>query len=255
MKIAAKRLSCSLGAEIVNLNLVEAAPDDILIIRSLLAQHCLLVFRDQHLSRAQHVGFARLLGSVQKHPFHGETDTPEILCMKSTSAIADFWHGDETFELTPPDISILNIIQCPEVGGDTIWSSLHLAYEALSDSMRKWICHLHALHVTPDGDKLAVHPVVRRNPNCGRDALYINRQFTKSVEGLTAEESDAVLSLLLEIVERPDFQCRVQWKPGSVAIWDNRCTIHSVVSDYTELRWTERVAVSADLSDNWLDLD
>jgi taurine dioxygenase len=145
-------------------------------------------------------------------------------------------------------------VQLPPLGGDTCWASMEAAYAALSAPMQRMLDGLTALHdivvpltkaiagghsITADLDAIrrawppVSHPVVRTHPVTGRRCLYVNNNFTTRIEGLAQEESDVLLPYLLAHVQRPDFQVRLRWAPGTVALWDNRCTQHYAVPDYS----------------------
>lgn len=239
------RLTGALGATVDGLDLAQLSTEDFSAIRQLLNQYLVLVFRDQALAPAEHLELAKRFGRVQTHRYHADAagPRPEMLVMKGHRAVADFWHVDETFEETPPSHAILRMVQCPEVGGDTLWANQYAAYDALSRHFRRLIADLSAVHVTPDRDQRATHPVVLKHPETGRPALYVNRQFTASIVGMSPAESRAVLDVLFGVSELPDHQCRHKWRPGDVAIWDNRCTQHRVAGDYSGFRHAERVAV------------
>ncbi|WP_409328874.1 TauD/TfdA dioxygenase family protein [Trujillonella humicola] len=212
-------------------------------LRELLDLYAVVVFRGQELSRAEHLQLALLLGTVQHHRYHSDAQDPDFLVMRSERALADFWHTDETYEAEPPDLCLLRMVHAPEIGGDTVWTDARAAYDMLSGPLRQLLDGLSALHVTPDGDRSAVHKLVKVHPTSTRASLYANRQFTKRIVGRSRAESENLLPLLFESTEHPDIQCRHRWSRGDVAIWDNRCTLHRVLADYQTLRWTERIAV------------
>jgi taurine dioxygenase len=244
--VAVRRLSGALGVEIEGVDVGSAPVEVAECVGKLLRSHLLVVARSQRIDRAAHATFARALGVPIEHPYHGDAggEFPELLIMRSDRPVADFWHSDETFMTHPPDIGILRIVQRPRVGGDTVWTNQHLAYERLSADFKRLVEPLRGLHVTPDGDRRAEHPLVLWHPVTGAPALYANRQFTRAVVGLTSRESRALLDVLFEVSEHPDGQCRVGWRDGDVAIWDNRVTQHRAIGDYTEHRHVERVAVT-----------
>lgn len=144
----------------------------------------------------------------------------------------------------------LQIVECPEVGGDTMWSNQYLAYEALSAPVREMVDGLTAIHVFahPEGTyrSEAEHPVVRTHPETGRRSLYVNRMFTQRIPQLTAGESAVLLEHLFAVSESPLRVCRYRWVPGAVAMWDNRATQHYAVNDYAGRRVGQRVTVLGD---------
>jgi taurine dioxygenase len=162
---------------------------------------------------------------------------------------ADTWHTDVTFSPTPPLASVLLMARLPRVGGDTIWTNQYLAYESLSPPLRELLSGLSAVHhAAPMGrpDIAARHPVVRIHPETGRRSLYVNRGFTSHIVEVSRAESDTLLEHLFRWSEQPRFQCRYRWTEGTVALWDNRCTQHYGVADYTERRVLHRVTVLGD---------
>jgi taurine dioxygenase len=139
--------------------------------------------------------------------------------------------------------------RCPSVGGDTMWTNQYLAFETLSPPLRELLSGLTAVHhAAPMGrlDITARHPVVRIHPETGRRSLYVNRGFTSHLVEVSRAESDTLLEHLFRWCERPELQCRYHWAEGTLAIWDNRCTQHYGVADYTERRVLHRVTVLGD---------
>src|SRR5262249_54300615 len=164
-------------------------------------------------------------------------------------ARVDTWHTDVTFSTTPPMASILNMVVCPARGGDTLWTNQYLAYESLSAPIRELVDGLTAVHhAAPFGhpEVHAEHPAVREHPETGRRALYVNRTFTSHFKELRRTESDALLAMLCSWSEQPSLQCRYRWAPGTIGIWDNRCTMHYAINDYHEPRVIQRVTVLGD---------
>jgi taurine dioxygenase len=171
--------------------------------------------------------------------------------------------GDVTFEKAPPKGSVLRGVVVPSAGGDTMWASMTAAYEALSDRVQRLLGELSALHdgggfariakndaqrADLESRQSAVHPVIRRHPETGRKALFVNSVFTKHIVGMKPAESEALLRFLYRHVETPDFSCRFRWRAGSLAMWDDRCTQHRVVADARpEHRRMERVTLIGDV--------
>lgn len=246
-------ISGALGAEIrgVDLeNLTDATFDQV---HALLLEHLVLFFPDAAgLTPQAHKAFGRRFGELETHPFLPKLDGhDEIVVLDSDQgAKADVWHTDVTFAPSPPIASILQIIQCPPKGGDTMWSNQYLAYAKLSAPVRDMLAGLTAIHTfaVPGGTyrSEAEHPVVRTHPVTGRRSLYVNRMFTTRIPQLRADESAALLSLLFASSERPENACRFHWQPGAIAMWDNRATQHFAVNDYTERRVGQRVTVLGD---------
>ena len=230
-----------------------------------LMENCVIFFRDQHMSVEQHIAFGRLFGDLDVHPAAANaTGHEEILVISadenSARANGEAWHSDVSCEPQPPMGSILYITQCPPAGGDTLFSSMYAAYEALSDNMKAYLDGLVAVH---DGEHVyrglynnvadkpvyprSKHPIVRTHPVTGKKCLFVNRAFTTHIVGLPRDESDAILAFLYNHMEHPNFQVRFQWEENSVAFWDNRCAQHRAVWDYwPHRRYGHRVTVKGD---------
>ena len=162
---------------------------------------------------------------------------------------ADTWHTDVTFSATPPMASVLHMATCPPVGGDTMWTNQYLVYETLSAPMRDLLSGLTAVHTAlpmNHPEVRATHPVVRTHPETGRSSLFVNRGFTSHLNEVSDSESETLLQYLFTWSERPEFQCRYRWTPGAVGMWDNRCTQHYGVYDYSDHRVIHRVTVLGD---------
>jgi alpha-ketoglutarate-dependent taurine dioxygenase len=237
-------------------------------VRSALNHHHVVFFRDQELTAAQQAEFARQFGEVTEgHPvIPAIAEHPKVLAIDGKVDRANWWHTDVTFLQTPPLASILYMMEAPAVGGDTMWASLQDAYDALGEPMRTMCDQLIAVHHDPwfaadvderggyewSGewhDKLlpALHPVVRTHPETGRKGLFVNAHFTQTILGMSKLESDAILQLLTHHCERPEFTCRFRWRPGSVAFWDNRATLHYALDDYGDTpRFGHRVTLRGD---------
>jgi len=217
-----------------------------------LADRGVLCFRDQHMTPDQQKQLGRSFGELHRHPawprlLEGHPEIMEIYADENTRRIAgEDWHSDVSCDAAPPMGTILYMLELPPVGGDTLFANMYAVFESLSQPLRRFLEGLTAVH---DGETVyrgrydgvddtqaeyprAEHPVVRTHPVSGRKALFVNRIFTRRIVQLTQRESDAVLRLLFERVEHPEFQCRFQWQPHSVAFWDNRCAQHHAMWDY-----------------------
>jgi taurine dioxygenase len=247
-------LTPAIGAEIRGVDLgrtIDATEFD--AIRNALTAHQVIFFRDQTLSIDQLVAFGRMFGELVVHPNDpGLSGHPEVMIIhadaKSTRVAGERWHSDVSCDSEPPMGSILHLHTVPATGGDTLFASMYAAYDALSTPMQAWLATLTAEHDgapyyrsvnarigRDDGGRSyprAVHPVIRTHPVSGRMALFVNEMFTTRIEGLSREESDAVLAFLFQHVQRPEFQCRFHWAANSIAFWDNRCTQHMAIWDY-----------------------
>jgi len=245
-------VSGALGAEVRGVKLAELDVAGFARLRALWLEHLVLFFPDQNLEPDEHVALGRRFGEPEIHPFIPKLDDehPEIVVL-GQEARADVFHTDVTFSPTPPLTSILHARIMPERGGDTIFTNQYLAYEGLSAPMRDLLEGLNAVHTAkPFGhpETRSEHPVVRIHPETGRPALFVNRSFTQFIPQLTRPESDTLLAHLFSWSEQPQLQCRYRWSPGTIGIWDNRCTQHFAVNDYPAgtPRRIERVTVLGD---------
>jgi taurine dioxygenase len=263
-------LSPIIGAEIHGVDLSRPlGPAVVADVRQALNTHHVIFFRDQDLAPEQQADFARQFGEVTEgHPvIPAIEDNAEVLAIDSRDDRASWWHTDVTFLQSPAFGSILYMLECPEVGGDTTWASLQDAYDRLADPVRAMCDTLVAIHFDPwfaadvearggydwEGhhfEKLlpALHPVVRTHPENGRQGLFVNQQFTQSILGLSKNESTAILEMLYRHCQQPELTCRFRWQPGSVAFWDNRATLHYALDDYGDAtRIAHRVTLRGDV--------
>ena len=238
-----------------------------------LGEYGVLVFRGQTLSPEGHLAMGEAFGGVNVNRFFKAVDGyPGIAEVRKEpdqrENIGGQWHTDHTYDNEPALGSILAARELPPLGGDTQFSSMYAAYEALSDGLKAMLSGMKAVHssrhvfgtranyVTEGSDLAgrlgnndaavqdAVHPVVIRHPVSGRAALYVNRGFTLRFDGWTAEESRPLLNMLYEHGSRPEFTCRVRFEPGTVVFWDNRATWHYALNDYAgHRRLMHRVTV------------
>lgn len=257
--VEVRPLSPNIGAEIRGVDLSQPLGDQAVVaVREALNHHHVVFFRDQDLNPDTQAAFARQFGTLtEAHPVLPALDqsNPQVLPIDSRLDRASWWHTDITFMQNPALGSILYMLECPEVGGDTTWASLQDAYDGLSEPVRGLCDQLIAVHFDPwfaadaesrggydwDGihhDKLlpAIHPVVRTHPETGRLGLFVNRHFTQTILGLSDNESTWVLEMLYRHCERPEYTCRFHWEPGSLAFWDNRATLHYALDDYGDQR-------------------
>jgi taurine dioxygenase len=263
----------ALGAEITGLDLSHDLDDaTVVALRRAWLDHLVLFARDQDLSPARFLAFARRFGEVIEYPFvKGLDDFPEIIpVLKREHERVNFggvWHSDTAYLDVPPMASMLVAREIPPVGGDTLFANMYLAYEALSGGMKRLLDGLVALNSSSkadasrtredrmkerardDGRKeyVAAHPVVRVHPETGRRALYANVAHTVGFVDMTPEESAPILEYLFRHLTRPEFTCRFRWHPGSLAFWDNRCVQHNAVNDYHgSRRLLHRVTLAGD---------
>jgi len=247
-----KQMAGALGAEVIGPDLSAPTSQDWERIDELMLAHKVLFFPGQNISLEEHVALGEHFGTIENHPNlkNPFTDHPGVFELAAThGGIADEWHTDITFEDHPSRLSVLHLVKCPEVGGDTMWSSLEQAYDELSEPMQDLCENLTALHdATPHNrpDKMSVHPVVRVHPVTGKKSLYVNEHFTRRIVELNATESDVLLTYLTNWVKNPRFTVRYRWTEGAIGIWDNTCTQHFVLNDFEGERIIQRVTVMGD---------
>jgi taurine dioxygenase len=264
-QITVRRLTGAIGAEVKGVNLNHSLGEGTFAtIHQAFLDHCMLVFRGQFLEPEAQTAFARRWGEVLHAPYLKQIemrDHPDVLAVpnlgKARAFTTEVWHSDLSFTPAPPAHSILAAQVLPEAGGDTMFASQYLAYESLSEGMKRLLQGLRACH---GGAKLAAvfgneetippqsHPIVRTHPETGRKGLYVNRLYTYCVDGLTEAESRGLLDFLLEQISRPEFTYRHQWAPGDVIMWDNRCTVHYAVHDYGDVpRVMHRTTIAGEI--------
>jgi len=259
-------LTCALGAEVSNVNLGDASRDDGLFqaVRALLLTHKVLFLRNQDITRAEHVAFARRFGELEDHPVAGsDPENPGLVRIykspeQPNDRYENAWHTDATWREKPPFGCVLRCVECPPVGGDTIWANMGLAYERLPEHVKQQIDGLRARHsieasfgaAMPIEKRLALHaqfpdaehPVVRTHPETGEKILFVNAFTTHFTNYHSPERvrfgqdynpgASQLLNYLVSQAFVPEYQVRFRWQPNSVAIWDNRCTQHYAVMDY-----------------------
>jgi taurine dioxygenase len=274
-------LTCSIGAEVGNIHLGVASRDPGLMaeIRALLLKHKVLFFRDQDITRAEHVAFASHFGALEDHPVAGsDPEHPGLVRIYKSPDVPNdryenAWHTDATWREKPPFGCVLRCIECPPVGGDTMWANMVLAYERLPEPIKAQIAGLRARHsieatfgaAMPIEKRLALkaqfpdaeHPVVRTHPETGEKILFVNGFATHFTNFHTAANvrygqdytagGSQLLQYLISQAQIPEYQVRWRWKPNSVAFWDNRCTQHYAVMDYPPChRKMERAGIKGD---------
>lgn len=254
-----RRLTPTIGAVIEGVDLSKKLDEEqIHDVREALLKHHVIFFEDQHMTPTQHRDFAARFGALHTHPLYpGVPEAPELFTLdnhKENPTDNDAWHTDVTFIETPPLGAILYARLLPADGGDTCWSSMKAAYETLSTPFRDFLSQLDAVHDFARGfpqrgvvakqagaEKHAAaveahppvrHPVIRTHPETGEDGLFVNFAFTERIAGIKRKESDAILAMLFEHIQKPEFQVRWRWKDNAVAFWDNRITQHYAVNDY-----------------------
>lgn len=259
-------LTPHIGAELLDLDLRDFDAAMIDDIRAALLKYRVIFFRDQQLDRSQHIEFARQFGDLEIHPATPEDQPdPEVLRIAhgpKSRGSENNWHSDVTWRECPSLGSILRAIELPEVGGDTLFANMVVAYDRLSDEMKQRIENLTAVHDiarvfarrlnrAPEDlhEKFPPmeHPVVRTHPETKERVLYVNTGFTSHIKDMDAAESKALLQELYRTAWNPEVQCRFRWAPGSLAFWDNRSCQHFAASDYyPDVRVMERVTIAGD---------
>lgn len=261
-----EQLTCALGAELKNVKLTEAITNDDLFgeMKELLLKHKVLFLRDQDIDDREHAAFARRFGDLEDHPLTDSSDVePGIIHIWKTpdnppERYENSWHTDATWREIPPMGAVLRCVECPPVGGDTMWANMELAYERLPDHIKEIIEGLRARHsmesvfmaAKPIEQRLAMkerfpdpeHPVVRTHPETGKKSLLTGAFMTHFTNFHTAKNvrygfdwqpgASQLHSYLIGQATIPEYQLRWRWTPNAVAIWDNRCTQHYAVMDY-----------------------
>lgn len=268
-----RRIGANLGAEISGIDLAQSLDDvGFEAVNQALAEHQVLIFRDQDITTEQQKMFARRFGRLTVHPFApSDSDAPELIVFDNDADNppwgTDIWHSDETFRAEPPMGTMLRALIVPEVGGDTMFTSMSAAFESLSDRMQNFISGLEAVHDFKPFRQLfsddaegrrslrdfeeryppAVHPVVRLHPVSGKKVLFVNPQFTVAIKGMEESESRALLDQLFRQAVVPEYQIRHHWRPHTLVFWDNRAVQHYAIHDYyPQRRKMERVTIKGD---------
>lgn len=277
-RIEVRPMAGALGAEVAGVDVAEELDAEALAaLRRAILDAGVVVLRDQKLSREAQLRFARQLGSPEVHPIaNGMADHPEIIrVLKPPGERAFFgtsWHTDNSFFEKPTSFTILYGETIPPVGGDTVYASMERAWRTLSPPLQRFLEPLRAVHSASSAydprttgtakyeGKAPItytlsdaiweeveHPVVRTHAETGRKSLYVNPMFTQRIVGLEKHESDALLAMLYAHQQRLEFQCRLRWAPGSLAIWDNRSVQHYAIDDYADFeRVMYRVTVQGE---------
>jgi len=276
-KIKVTPVSRFVGAEVSGVDIAAGIDDEQFDeIRRAFVEHGVIFFRDQDITPDQHVEFAQRWGAINVNRFFQAVETHPMIAEVRKEAhqktnIGARWHTDHSYDEFPALGSLLYARAVPSLGGDTLFSSMYAAYEALSDGMKKFLRGLRAEHssrhsfgdqayVGVDMDDIGgrignmsgatqdvVHPVVIHHPLSGRPALYVNTEFTLRFEHWTEQESKPLLDYLYQHASQNEFTCRFKWEEGSMAIWDNRATHHCALNDYDgEFRLMHRITVEGE---------
>jgi taurine dioxygenase len=276
MTLRLRKLSYALGAEVCDINVAQPMGErQFGEIYKAFLDHGILLFRNQDITREQHIEFSGRFGELDRHealPRDRHPQYPELLMVtnepKTDGSPSDTkytgrqWHSDMSFTTAPSLGSLLKSYAVPEVGGDTLFANMTLAYDALSEGMKKLIANLHGIHLSGtrklanDGSGIermdeqkrlnppVAQPVVRVHPETSRKALYIGEKV-KRFDGMTGEESRPLIEYLVRHATRPEFVYRHQWKKNDILAWDNRCVMHQALGDFddTQLRHMERTTI------------
>jgi len=275
MALQLRKLSYALGAEVCGIDVTKVTETQFGEVYDAFLDNGILLFRDQDITREQHIDFSRRFGELDRHdalPRDRHPDYPEILLVTNepnpdgspseSRYTGRQWHSDMSFTPVPSLGSLLRGITIPDVGGDTVFANMYLAYETLSDGMKKMIADLHGIQMAgtrkianPEigasraEEQLKLNPpiaqpVVRVHPESGRKALYLGDKV-KRFDGLTEEESQPLIKYLNAHATRFEFIYRHQWRRNDIVVWDNRCTMHLALGDFdeTQRRHMERTTV------------
>ena len=277
--IKAHPIAGALGAEITGVDLGNLSDELFEEIHHAWLQHQVIFFRGQSISPRQQIALAHRLGEIHHHPFmRGMSDFPDILEIikteDDTHTFGSVWHTDQMFNPEPAKATILYAKETPTAGGDTLFASMYLAYDALSDGMKAMLADVKTWSVGNNfknnggvdrrevyegnsqmANKVrnpvnlvteAAHPLFRTHPETGRKGLYIG-SHVQTLEGFHEAEAEPFLAYLRQHSVRPEFTCRFRWEPGSLALWDNRCVQHHALADYAgQRRRMHRITICGD---------
>lgn len=282
-RIEVKPIAGALGAEIEGVDLANLDDATFEEIKDAWLEHQVIFFRDQDITPEQQIAFAKRFGEIHHHPFiKGMEDHPDILEIikeeSHTHAFGSTWHTDQMFNPKPAKATILYAKETPDAGGDTMFANLYLAYETLSDAMKAMLAEVKtwnvgsrakltasdsmgslskgryegnekmAAKVRDPGDLVteAAHPIVRTHPETGKKALFVGNHSV-GLHGFHDTEARPLINTLMQHAVQPEMTCRFRWQVGSMAIWDNRCTLHRALNDYPgKRRRMHRITIAGD---------
>ncbi len=268
--LTVRPLAGALGAEVFGpdggpLDVTDLTPAAWAEVRRASVDHLVVFFRDQTFDLDSFSEFGARWGSFGDDPFVAGLDShPHVVKVVKEAdervplVFGGAWHSDWSFQERPPAFTILYGHDVPDHGGDTLWANLYLAADHLSPGLRTTLAELQAVHSPQKAygaqathnelvenmkilygeaaDIRRAQPILRRHPDSGRTALFVNWGYTESIEGWWPNESAALLDHLFTISTEPAYTCRFRWQPGSIAVWDNRCTLHNPIADYAGQR-------------------
>jgi taurine dioxygenase len=257
MPLPTKKLSSGIATEILGVDLAGDIDSARFVeIQQAWRDDPVLLFRNQNLDHETHVRFSARFGLLDDHaslPRLRDPNFHQILPVTNQEVagrrqpVGRQWHSDLSTTLRPARGSLLRCEQIPEVGGDTMFANMYLAYDTLSEKMKEMIADLWAVHDLtlahhnrgrPDIDEVrrntppVAHPIVKVHPETGRKALYVSEMTNASIVGLRDEEARPILGYLFRHAVRPEFTYRHKWRVGDLIAWDNRCTMHLALDDY-----------------------
>ncbi len=279
-RITVKPMAGALGAEVEGVDLKNLDDQTFKELYQAWLDHLVVFLRDQDITPEEQVAFAKRFGDIHLHPFMKSMDEhPEILEIvkeeNDTYTFGSVWHSDQMFNPKPAKATILYARETPDAGGDTMFANMYIAYDQLSEPMKQILADVKTWNVgarqqnngsrnregrysgnskmdakvqTPPEDLItdAAHPVFRKHPETGRTALYVG-SHCKTLHGFKDDEAKPILNYLLEHSVQPEMTCRFRWEPGSMAIWDNRCTQHRALGDYAgKRRRMHRITIAGD---------
>jgi taurine dioxygenase len=274
-RITVAPLAGALGAEIFGVDITDVDQETYAEIHQAFLNHSVIFFRDQDLTPETQMAFGQLFGPLNRHSYvKGLDDYPDVFrIVKEPTDVHHFgntWHTDLAYEEKPALATILYGIDVPEAGGDTMFTCLYAAYDAFSEGMKRMLADLRIVFTNGNTygkdamrfkagvakdmtvaqateEKEVQHPIVRTHPETGRKALYLSTTHFSHIGGMSKAESQPLLDQLSKHAVRPDFTCRFKWRPGSIAMWDNRCTMHYAVNDFPDARRImQRVTLQGD---------
>ncbi|MDR3504902.1 MAG: TauD/TfdA family dioxygenase [Acidocella sp.] len=274
-KLKIQPFNPQIGAVLQDIDLADVSDDTLRHeLRQALAEFQVLFIRDQSITVEQQLALAKVFGDPDKaKAFFPRLDGhKEVEIIEKAPGVPNYgtnqWHADITFQQNPPTGTVLYAQKLPSLGGDTAWASATAAYDLVPDALKPYLETLEAVHSfehsgwpsyfrqIPHGQELyakaraeylpVVHKVVQTHPVTGKKILFVNPNFTDKILGLPRQQSDALLAFLFNLFEKPELQARLRWEVGTIAIWDNRATVHYAVTDYTEDRRLHRVTFGED---------